>query len=358
MRRLLTALMILVGAMGIFTLGAAPAKANTVTGAVVTVNCNSYTISLNAIDLDFGRAYTINWTFTLTPTTGPAITVTGSTGNIFGDANGNYSSGPITTPLGPISGNFTMVGTAELPGESRIDISFTNSGGTVSCSTPPVCPGPSSNISNFNGTPISGGDWIWFNANFKAIGVPKTGATLSFTGQTIQFMAGTTAYNLTVPNAKVTFSPSASCSSTTFDSITNTFITTVPVGGDDEVFLSGLAFPVPTPFGTANGLVKGNVAWTGTFGSSVSGVSAQWKWGAAVYTSFTTDYNALGIKAGHQTSCLYLNGDHAGTPEGVNSSNKTWQSFVTGGARGGGGSNFTGSWSGTINFNVTCAVTP
>jgi hypothetical protein len=66
-----------------------------------------------------------------------------------------------------------------------------------------------------------------------------------------------------------------------------------------------------------------------------------------VYTSFTTDYNALGVKAGHQTACGQHNGDHAGVPEGVNNQNRPWKQFVTGGARGGGGSNWTGSWSGT-----------
>ena len=37
---------------------------------------------------------------------------------------------------------------------------------------------------------------------------------------------------------------------------------------------------------------------------------------------------------------VYQNSDHAGTPE-------NFKSFVTGGARGGGGSNFTGSYSAT-----------
>jgi hypothetical protein len=36
----------------------------------------------------------------------------------------------------------------------------------------------------------------------------------------------------------------------------------------------------------------------------------QWKWGAAVYTSFTTDYNALAVKAGHQTACGQRPLDH------------------------------------------------
>lgn len=37
----------------------------------------------------------------------------------------------------------------------------------------------------------------------------------------------------------------------------------------------------------------------------------------------------------------FPNSDHAGTPE-------CWKSFVVGGAHGGGGSTFTGSYSGTL----------
>jgi len=38
---------------------------------------------------------------------------------------------------------------------------------------------------------------------------------------------------------------------------------------------------------------------------------------------------------------VYKNSDHAGTPESV-------RQFLVSGARGGGGSNFTGSYSGTV----------
>jgi hypothetical protein len=132
--------------------------------------------------------------------------------------------------------------------------------------------------------------------------------------------------------------------------MTNTWTTTVPVKGDDEIFLSGLAVPVPF----SGRLGGNNVSWTGEFSPSVPGISIEWKWGAAVYTAFTTDYNALAVKAGHQTACGQNNGDHAGTPEGVNNKNQPWKQFVTGGARGGGGSNWTGSWSGTQAVSPSC----
>ena len=122
-------------------------------------------------------------------------------------------------------------------------------------------------------------------------------------------------------------------------------MTTIPVSGSDEIFLDGLAFPIPAGF---SGTVGGSVVWQGSFSSSVPGVSVQWKWGAAVYSNFTTDYNVLAVKASHQNACGLDASDHAGTPEGTDpSTGELFKAFVIGGATGGGGSNFTGSWSGT-----------
>jgi hypothetical protein len=118
-------------------------------------------------------------------------------------------------------------------------------------------------------------------------------------------------------------------------------VTTVPISGSDEIFLTGLAFKVP-----AGGLPGGinPVTWQGTFDSNKHGVSISWKWGAAVYTNFSTNNNALMVKPTHSNSCGISNSDHAGTPE-------AFKAFVIGGATGGGGSNFTGSWSGTQSVN-------
>lgn len=216
-----------------------------------------------------------------------------------------------------------------------------------------TCPS-SANFSNFNGTPIEPGSFVWFNANFTASGIPSTGATLTLTGSTISFTAGATPYHLPVPNAQVTFSPSATCSSTSFDTLSNTWVTTVPIRGDDEIFLTGLSWPI-----TGSGLPGGinPVDWEGTFSTGTLGVSIQWKWSAAVYSTFPTNYNQLNIKPGHQTACGMNNGDHAGTPEGVNNNNQPWKQFVVGGARGGGGSNWTGSWSSTVGVSV-CVNSP
>ncbi len=217
---------------------------------------------------------------------------------------------------------------------------------------------PSSNASNFNGTPIHGGSYIWFNANFKAQGIPAAGATIYLTSSRISFTADQP-YVVATPNAEITFDPDAACASTTFDTLNDTWRTVVPVSGSDEIFLSGVAFPVPDSFANSGGLVVGPVVWEASFGSNTDGITVSWKWGAAVYTSFSTDYNLLGIKPAHTKSCLYENADHAGTPEGVNPlTGVPFKKSVKGGARGGGGSNWTGSWSGTVTVPLTCTEVP
>lgn len=324
--------------VGLLVLCAAPALAVQIDTANATVTCNSYELHVSASALVPGTKYLIDYTIDISPSPGgsPITLVLPFT------ASSTTYSGSVWGPFPTLGGTLSFTGTARLAGANTVGINFSPT--SMTCGTPPTPSNAAQSTitSNFNGTSLDPGDWVWFNANFTVKGVPSTGATITFTNSAISF-AGTQLLS-SVPNAQITFSPSATCSSTTFDAMTNTWITTVPVSGDDEILLSGLAVPVP-----ATGTLGGpDVSWTGNFNSSgVSGLSLQWKWGAAVYTSFSTDYNSLAVKAGHQTACGKPNGDHAGTPEGVNNSDQPWKQFVTGGARGGGGSNWTGSWSGT-----------
>jgi hypothetical protein len=96
-----------------------------------------------------------------------------------------------------------------------------------------------------------------------------------------------------------------------------------------------VAFPVPCPNGLPGSIHP--VAWTASFFASKPGATVDWTWSAAVYTSFSTSYNTLGVKATDSNQYPpYMNSDHAGTPE-------NFKPFVVGGATGGGGSNYTGS---------------
>jgi hypothetical protein len=205
--------------------------------------------------------------------------------------------------------------------------------------------------SNFNGTAIAGGDYMWFNGVVKVSGLKTSPATVFVTHVTITFTANGKTHVLTVPDSEITFSSSTTVATTNFEVLSAEIGS--PLGWDTDLpfaslagndFLAGVTFKVP-----ASGLPKGinNVIWQGTFSSNTSGLTVNWQWGAAVYTSFSTSYNALGVKpVDDNKASQYQNSDHAGTPE-------NFKSFVIGGARGGGGSNFTGSYSGT----GSCALT-
>ena len=191
--------------------------------------------------------------------------------------------------------------------------------------------------SNFNGTAIPGGTYIWFSNHLKASGTAGRNVTIHFANSTIKFSVGSTPFELAVPSATINFSTSATKATT--EKVGGEWVTTVPSGFGDDVFVSGLAFHVP-----AGGLPGGinPVTWQGSFTSSASGVGISWQWGAAVYNPTAEAAKASVIpKPVHSTSLdEFKNSDQAGTPE-------NFKQFVIGGARGGGGSNWTGSWSGT-----------
>jgi hypothetical protein len=195
--------------------------------------------------------------------------------------------------------------------------------------------------SNFNGTAIPGNDFIWFNSVIHLRGsVPATPFTASVRDARISFSAGGTNYALGVPDADVTFDSTAKAT-TTFHN--GAFVTETNPSFSGNSFLTGLALRVPST-GLPGGIKS--LTWTADFYASKPGVGLNWQWSAAVYKSFGTDYNALGIKPTDAPGAsLYPNSDHAGTPE-------AYKSFVVGGAMGGGGSNFTGSYSGTAGGSL------
>jgi probable HAF family extracellular repeat protein len=209
----------------------------------------------------------------------------------------------------------------------------------VQCCATGCAPISSAISAGFNKTPISTANFIWFSANFTAGGIAHTGTTISFKNSLITITSPQGKFTYPVPDGTIVFSPSAKCATTTFGS--SGWTTTVPLAGGDEILLSALGIKAPANVQAAS------VTWSGSFSSSTPGVSIAWKWGAAVYTKDMTQpqYNALGVKPTHNNTCLYNNPDHAGTPENM-------KRYVIGGARGGGGANWTGGWSGTAKANL------
>jgi hypothetical protein len=204
---------------------------------------------------------------------------------------------------------------------------------------------------NFNGTPIPGGDYIWFNSVLKIQGLdPQQPTTIGFASMPITFTVNWTPFMIPVPAATINVVPNLALATTDF--VAGAWSTSVPSSGlAGKVFLDAVALLVP-----AGGLPGGikDVTWSGLFFSCTPGLTIQWQWAAAVYENagfLAGGYEGLGVKpVDDNKASSYHNSDHAGTPE-------NFRSFVVGGARGGGGSNFTGSYSGTSSCTPTVGST-
>lgn len=191
--------------------------------------------------------------------------------------------------------------------------------------------------SNFNGTSIAAGSTVWVNSHMKVSGASSSVPTvINLTNVTIAFGGQT----YSIPDATITISPTAASASTSFDAANNRWITIVPTSqAGNDVFMTGLGLMLP------NGLAGGQnpVVVSANFSSNAA-ISIDWQWSAAVYTQFAGDYNDLGVLS-------VDGGGQSGTPE-------AFRQFVTGGARGGGGSNFTGSNSATGHACLTPTPVP
>ncbi len=284
-------------------------------------------------------------TFTLTSVPTDTATQT-ETSTYTPPATNTDTSTPTSTPAFIPTATNTTVPTSTQPNTPTSTSTLIPTSTSTLTATP--IPGTSSSIaSNFNGTAISAGNTIWFNSVAKISGAGSNLAHIKVSQAAIQFSANGTNYSLPVPDTFITISPTATQASTSFNTTSNRWETTVPASYTGNIFLGGFGWQVP-----ASGLPGGinPVTWSGQFTSDTAGVSLNWQWAAAVYTQFNADPNQLGVKPidGNKLN-PYTNSDHAGTPE-------SYKSYVTGGARGGGGSNWTGGYSGTAS--VTPVVGP
>ena len=166
------------------------------------------------------------------------------------------------------------------------------------------------------------------------------------------------------PGRVITFSSTAACGQTTFNTALNRWETTLPLGDAskaDEIFAAGLAYQIPAGFPNVN-----NVTWSANITGTAPGLQVTWQYGvsnwlasnkgtkfpALTSSPFVPDYSGMMINPVHNgTSCVNYGGDHAGTPEFAGNGN-----VLTGGGSGGGGSNFTGSWSSTPGTITLCGA--
>ena len=198
------------------------------------------------------------------------------------------------------------------------------------------------------------GEIVWFNSHLVKLGgtIPTSDFTIYVQNGKITFGPST----LTVPNTIIRFTASVTCASTTFDTVSNQWVTTLPLSSAsqaDEIFAAGLAYLLPANFAQN----VSNVTWSATVYSTAPALQVSWQYGVSNWltqkngTSFpvlmdgTPDYNGMMINPAHNAplcNASYNSGDHAGAPEFTGR-----QNVLNGGGSGGGGSNWTGSFSST-----------
>jgi len=162
--------------LGLTSVSIPAASAHQLTVANATADCGHFCLDLGAGFLATGDHDKINYTFTLTSSTGgPTITVSGEID--FTAASSTYS----TTVCGnwlssgqPLTGNYTVTGTATLttPSDtSTLTINFGGSGSVqLTCGTPPT--GKSFSMSNSMEGDLANirpGDWISGGYSFKFV---------------------------------------------------------------------------------------------------------------------------------------------------------------------------------------------
>lgn len=198
--------------------------------------------------------------------------------------------------------------------------------------------------SSFNSTSIPAGRYIWFSSVFDRGSLNGVTGTVTFnvTNSVITFTANSVQYTLNVPDSRIRYDAAVTSATTQF--INNIWETAIPRNYNGYVFMGGLRYQVPA---NLPGNIT-NVRWTTRISIDKTNVSLTWKWAAATYTNLAV-HSGLNIKPKNgNTQNPYNNNDNAGTPE-------NYKSFLVSGAKGTGGTNYTGSYSSTSN--ATCTVT-
>ena len=301
--------------------------------ATTTVTCTStnsssmtttHTFTVTVVDAAPAFTPPPNQTLTAISASGATATYTTPTATDFKDG-----TDPVT--CAPASGSTFPIATTTVTCSSTNSSSMTTTH-TFTVTVVIASGGPQSSV-NFNMQSTPAGATLWFNSIFKLNGgTPVPGSHLYVT-------AGTIAYGATivqVPDAVITFTAAGVTATATFNTVGNFWNITVPYSFGDNVFMAGLEYtlPVSIPNNTAT-------TWSASFATDVpGGLKINWQGAAAAYSTFGS-YNSLGVKSLHSNSGdSYPNGDQAGTPENFK------PNLVSGGT-GGGGSNYTGSYSNT-----------
>jgi len=173
----------------------------------------------------------------------------------------------------------------------------------VSCTT---AKGQVASTISTNWVKTPANDTMWMSAVFNTSGTVTNGETFYITHASVAIPSSGPTQTVNLPNATITYSSSYATATTSYNAVTSTWVTDVPLSdAGKSVFMTGGEYTAP-----ATGITKNlsNVAMTADFAASTS-AEVMWQWSATAYNTFSTNLNALGVQV--------LNGSNtvAGTPD-------------------------------------------
>jgi hypothetical protein len=173
------------------------------------------------------------------------------------------------------------------------------------CSQMVCCPCPSQNCQ---------GGSVWCNAHLTCSPGQPCNVFCRNSSVTFTCKDGQT-YTYPVPDCQVCFSQnSPSCVTPNSCFANGKWCTTVPCGGDSQIFLSGCGIPWQSDFANCT-----SVCWTGSFSCDTPGIQCSWQCGTCCYNANLSNCSTIQVKPCYQNSCGYPGGDCAGTPENFKS---------------------------------------
>jgi hypothetical protein len=211
---------------------------------------------------------------------------------------------------------------------------------------------------NWNSTRIAGSSYIWFSALVTAISNPPSlPYFFQFVDQVVTFPkdGSAPAFSVALPDISIAVTGTGSSASLSFTPPASGPLSggswSLSTGNNSgNIFAGGLLVPVSSLFtgaGTSGLPGSETPTWCGKFLLPSTKMSLEWQVQAAVYTSSVpsadvSDPNKLQVQATDKSGTK-----GAGTPVAI-------AAYVTGGAKGGGGSNWCGSHSATGSAQCPC----
>lgn len=208
-------------------------------------------------------------------------------------------------------------------------------------------------FTNFNNTPIAGtASSLWINVHTKiskSTDLQNNGDYIKFTNAalTLNNVASDPAVNNTaIPNGIIIADATISAPVTYFDNTQSMWVTKVPPGfTSSDIFISGGVINSSTGFAVSSGKSSLLTAsWSSNKGNQLS---SSWFYGLSCYQP---QFSLADIGGASLVASVAGSGVKAGTPV------PEQQNLVAGGS-GGGGSNYTGSYSSTDAFTACLDVT-